>query len=392
MKQKLINSLFFFLSLFLTLFSFNCSATSVNIGILTEYKISSLLISPHYGDYYLYGDGKRIADITGNVSVLCQVKNDSIIVKNQNVLLGVFATVKLVGKNAPNSFNIKPMVPEKPLRIFDHNLDLSVVNKLFKIINRINIEYYVAGVVEAENGIRQNYEYYRMKSIICRTYALNNLRRHEAEGYNLCNQVHCQVYKAKNRHNDDILMAAFATTGMVIVDSNLRLITAAFHSNCGGQTLNSEEVWTLPTTYLKSVVDTFCLNEPHATWEQKIAIKDWISYIKKDSPFYQDSLHKDCILHYHQANREMDYVIHDIKIPLKKIRADFKLRSTYFIFEPKEDYILLKGKGFGHGIGLCQEGAMRMAKLGFKYNEILHFYYKDVYLVDLSVLDFQKDN
>ncbi|HET6245222.1 MAG: SpoIID/LytB domain-containing protein [Bacteroidetes bacterium] len=387
MKQLLYSFFSLILSLFLISSQNISSATTVNIGILTELKISSLILSAHYGDYYLYGDGNRIILISGNESLLCQVKEDSVLVKKQNTTIGTYKIVKLIGKNAPNSFNIKPMKPEKPLTIFDHNLDLSVSNKFFKIINRVNIEYYVAGVVEAENGISQNYEYYRMKSIICRTYALNNLRRHEAEEYNLCNTVHCQVYKAKNRHNDDILMAAFATTGMVIVDTNLQLITAAFHSNCGGQTVNSESVWSLPTSYLKSVDDTFCLNMPHATWEHRINKNDWLNYLKKDFPILSDSASTCCNLTYSQNRREIDFLNDSLRIPLKKIRNDFRLKSTFFVFEPHGDSILLKGKGFGHGVGLCQEGAMRMAKLGFKFNEILHFYYKDVYLVDLSVIN-----
>ncbi|MBA3901507.1 MAG: hypothetical protein H0X62_15105, partial [Bacteroidetes bacterium] len=228
---------FLLVLLFLPLFSF---ATSMNIGILTEYKITSLLLSPHNGEYYLYGDGQRLMEVKGSTTISCVVSGESVQVKKGSAIIGVYNTVKLAGKDAPNSFNIKPMAPEKPLRVYDHNLEITVINKAFRLINRVNIDYYVAGVVEAENGIKQNFEYYKMKSIICRTYALSNLRRHEAEGYSLCDQVHCQVYKAKNRMNDEIIMAAKASTSMVIVDSELRLITAAFHSNCGGQTLNSE--------------------------------------------------------------------------------------------------------------------------------------------------------
>jgi stage II sporulation protein D len=263
-----------------------------------------------------------------------------------------------------------------------------VINKVFRVINRVNIDYYVAGVVEAENGIKQNFEYYKMKSIICRTYALSNLRRHEAEGFHLCDQVHCQVYKSKNRLNDDIIMASVATTGMVIVDSDLKLITAAFHSNCGGQTLNSEDVWSLPTTYLKSVKDTFCLRQSHSVWEHRISAKDWMAYLKRKATFEDDPNHEECYMSYFQFDREPDFISHNVRIPLKIIRNDFKLKSTFFTMEKTDESIVFKGKGFGHGIGLCQEGAMKMSQLGFKYNEILHFYYRDVHLVDLSVLDF----
>jgi stage II sporulation protein D len=187
-------------------------------------------------------------------------------------------------------------------------------------------------------------------------------------------------------------MAAIATTGIVIVDSNLKLITAAFHSNCGGQTMNSEDVWALPTPYLKSVKDTFCLTKPQARWETTITKKDWLTYLAlKHKCDLTDSLHIDCYTNYDQPFRESELIIHDLRIPFKKIRTDFNLRSGFFSLEEKGDSIRIFGRGFGHGLGLCQEGAMRMSELGYKYNEILHFYYKDVHLVDISVLDFFKD-
>ena len=391
MKIQYFTKLFLFFYIFLS--SLLVNATSLNIGILTDHKINSLVVSPNYGEFFVFADGQRIMELAKTFSVKLTVKGDSVNVASLNQNLGNFKKVKIIGKDAPNSFFIKPMVPEKPSRVFDENLEVKVEGGFFKLINRVNLEHYVAGVVEAENGIKQNFEYYKMKAIICRTYALNNIRRHEEEGFHLCDQVHCQVYKGKNRLNDDIIMSTIATTGIVIVDSRLRLITAAFHSNCGGQTLNSEDVWTFPTTYLKAVTDTFCLRKPNALWEYKMDPETWINYLVTNYDFQNDdSVHTDCILNYFQYSKEIDMVIHDMHIPLKILRMDLKLKSTYFSFEQQGNKLLFKGKGYGHGLGLCQEGAMRMAELGYKHNEILHFYYKDVHLVDLSVLDFFKED
>ena len=69
------------------------------------------------------------------------------------------------------------------------------------------------------------------------------------------------------------------------------------------------------------------------------------------------------------------------------LRRDFKLRSTYFCVEEQSDSVKISGRGFGHGVGLSQEGAMKMAETGIPYTEILHFYYTDVHLVKLSLLD-----
>ena len=60
-------------------------------------------------------------------------------------------------------------------------------------------------------------------------------------------------------------------------------------------------------------------------------------------------------------------------IPLRKMREDLKLRSTKFTVTHQDDQVILRGRGFGHGVGLCQEGAIRMAQLGFNYTDIITF-------------------
>ncbi|MFN5705991.1 MAG: stage II sporulation protein D, partial [bacterium] len=69
-------------------------------------------------------------------------------------------------------------------------------------------------------------------------------------------------------------------------------------------------------------------------------------------------------------------------VSTKDLRENFNLRSTYFSVEENEDKIILRGKGFGHGVGMCQEGAIRMANLGKKYLEIVNFYYCDISIVN----------
>ena len=76
------------------------------------------------------------------------------------------------------------------------------------------------------------------------------------------------------------------------------------------------------------------------------------------------------------------------QIPLTKVRKDWNLKSTYFSIFDDGDYLSFKGKGFGHGVGLSQEGAMRMIELGYDFLEVLRFYYTDVHLIDMKRRDF----
>ena len=76
------------------------------------------------------------------------------------------------------------------------------------------------------------------------------------------------------------------------------------------------------------------------------------------------------------------------QIPLTIVRKDWKLKSTYFSIFDKGEYLYFKGKGFGHGVGLSQECAMRMIELGFDFLEVLRFYYTDVHLINMKLRDF----
>ena len=97
------------------------------------------------------------------------------------------------------------------------------------------------------------------------------------------------------------------------------------------------------------------------------------------------------MLGYCPSNRDLYFSTGKKNIPLTTLRRDFKLRSTYFCVEESKDSVKIVGKGFGHGVGLSQEGAMKMAENGIKYTDILHFYYQDVHLVKLSIMDLFED-
>ncbi|MEZ7941102.1 MAG: hypothetical protein QMB87_07050, partial [Flavobacteriales bacterium] len=80
------------------------------------------------------------------------------------------------------------------------------------------------------------------------------------------------------------------------------------------------------------------------------------------------------------------------KIHLKDVRSEFRLRSTLFTAKENGETITIQGKGFGHGVGLCQEGAMKMSTLGYDYMSILHYYFSDIHVVPLSNFHLFQEN
>lgn len=383
------NSLF--LLLFLLLFVFHSSANIVSVRILTTKIINTFIFSPLGCSYSVYGDGVLLVDCDPSGIFQMGIEKDSIRLKTFEKDIGKFSVIKMVAKESYAAFKIKSVIPQGKVRTYDDNLEIALApdKGQFVLVNKVDLEDYIAGVVESEGGKGSNLEYYKIQAILCRTYLLAHLNRHILEGFEVCDDVHCQAYSSKGSEVK-IIKAVLDTKGIVVVDNNLNLITAAFHSNCGGETCNSQDVWAMSTVYLKSVKDTFCIHQSQAHWERIIPLEDWQAYLqlKHKYPVDDSSNFIGATSFSQSSGREIFFKDKDLKIPLKIIRADFKLKSTYFSIEQIGDIVKFKGRGYGHGVGLCQEGAMQMARLKYSYEFILHYYYKDVNLVDVSALNY----
>ncbi len=363
----------------------------VTIKIMSLTKVKEVVFAPETGNYQVLADGKSLLTLDAQNALKISVINDSLEVKSFEKNWGKFAFVRLVSTDAEKSFKLKCLNPERKHRFFDDNLNVSVEGGLLRLLNESVIDNYIAGVSEAESGLYSPIEYYKVQAILARTYALTHITKHQAEGFNLCDQVHCQAFHGKS-HEAKIVQAVNATRGKVVVDDDMNLIVAAFHSNSGGQTANSEDVWGTSTSYLRSVPDTFSYKMPNARWTRKIAMSDWLDYLKlKHNYPIDDSSARFVATHFKQESRKVHLEFAHIKVPLKNVRTDFQLKSTFFSIEPVGDTLIFAGRGFGHGIGMCQEGAMRMTKNGYNYKDVLNYYFRNVHLIDLKDLNFFRE-
>ena len=379
----------FILLLSATLLVFNSLyGQRLNIKLLSDQNLKSFIFSPAVGKYQLYSDSILITTLKKNDVINLSLINDSILVKSIDEIFGTFKSVKLIGIAKSNYAKLKCVNPQLAQKLYDDDLFVTIQHNRLSLINNVELESYVAGVVESEGGQKADIEYYKTQAVLCRTYALENFNRHVLDGYNLCDDVHCQAYKSKSLSNFDIPEATLHTKGLVIVDSTLNLITAGFHSNCGGQTVNSEEVWLNSKSYLISIKDTFCLKQRNANWTKTIPFNKWKQYLLDNgiNPSEKDNYS------FSQYSRKQYMTFDNDSIPLRKIRGDWNLRSTFFNVKKVGDEIVINGKGYGHGVGLCQEGAMQMAKSGYDFKQIILFYYKDTHVVSLEALDFFKLN
>ncbi|MBX7095884.1 MAG: SpoIID/LytB domain-containing protein [Flavobacteriales bacterium] len=359
----------------------------VRIGIFRHDPQFSVMVNPSLGDYKLFGDSLELGKLIPGNALKISGDTNGVKVVSLNGETGVFRQVLFVPQDSAADIKFKGIQPSGKEKTYRGKISIDYFNGSLRIINHLDLEDYLAGVVEAEAGYGHHQEFYKVQSIISRTYALAHLYKHEEEGFHLCDQVHCQAFKGKGKANVEILKATQLTHGIVIVDDSLKMITAAFHSNCGGQTANSEQVWTKAVPYLRSVKDPYCVSQPNAYWKKEITALEWASYLKRYSIPVQDSTCFNYCSNFKQPYRMYCLSSCNKSIPFKNMRTELNLKSTFFSVEMlNENTILLRGRGFGHGVGLCQEGAMKMAKLGFDYKTILLHYFTGVHIVDIRTL------
>lgn len=273
--------------------------------------------------------------------------------------------------------NSEPMAD----RIYDGDLQCLHDLGFLVMINTCNIDNYIAGVVQAEGGTGRNIEYIKTQALLVRTYLYRYLGRHIIDRYNLCDDTHCQAYMG-NSTNSLINKAVIETTGLVVLGRDSLPIMSAFHSNCGGETESSENVWLSGQPYLKKVIDPYCSGSRSARWTKTITIDVWEDYLRSSGCTFPAGSIPD--FNFAQLTRQKNYRTGSCSLPFTKIRDDLSLRSSFFSVTRNGDSIILRGKGYGHGVGLCQEGAMVMASRGFNYRQILQFYYSNVIISDIK--------
>ena len=357
----------------LLLLTLAAHADKVKVRLYSNTTIKTLNISFDLGYYNLYADGDQILeDMVGEGrSVLLRPEGKMIHVSVNETDYGTFASVRLEATDTACILCLNPSNNKQ--RTYEGDLEVSLLKSgSLLLVNHVEFETYLAGVVQSEIYGKKT-DIFRIQAIISRTWALRNMGKHKADGYNFCDHVHCQAYL--NRCiRPDIMMGAIQSSGETLVDQFGALIETPFHSNSGGETANSEDVWRTALPYLRSVEDTFSFHMKQSDWTKTVNLDRWLNYFSKTHKLnIQDSSIRDSLTHFSQEHRRVRL----LGIPLTRIRVDWQLKSTFFSVsvDSLSGNVVLHGHGYGHGVGLSQEGAIRMVELGFSYDSILRHYY-----------------
>lgn len=361
----------------------------VKIRIFADQHASSAAFSVATGKYEIdIYDGKPVALSSGDPLILALYKG-KIAVKIRDSRSFLCDSLNVRGLTGNDLFYFRVNGGGQIRKAYSGDLHCLPDLGILVFLNVTDTEKYIAGVVRTEGGTGRNIEYLKTQAILARTFLYRHMERHSIDRYHLCDNTHCQAF---NGITSDPLItrAALETKGMVAIHTDSTLIISAFHSNCGGETSTSDNVWLSSHDHIQKVIDPYCTSSPNATWRKTIPLAEWVAYLGKSG--YKPGSGKAVSYSFPQLTRQSDYRIGTFAIPFNRIRNDLNLKSAFFSVQHAGNQIVLRGRGYGHGVGLCQEGAMVMAARGFNFKEIIRFYYPDASVADIRYAKIVKND
>jgi stage II sporulation protein D len=256
----------------------------------------------------------------------------------------------------------------------------------------VSFEDYVLGVLATEGAVENEPEALKALAVSIRTYALRNLKRHERDGYDFCSTTHCQRYTFVARDDgkglsEAVRKASSETADEVLVDGNGQLADAYFHAACGGMTADVEALWGgAARPYLRGVQDNFCASMPHREWTDVIPAARLNEALKSDARTDVGARLTNVVVSKQDRTGRAELITlegerrrvvrgWDFKIIVGRALGWNMLKSSRFEVAKSGASFIFRGNGFGHGLGLCQEGAHVMAGRGTPYRQILGYYF-----------------
>ncbi|MBN1308751.1 MAG: SpoIID/LytB domain-containing protein [Chitinispirillaceae bacterium] len=278
----------------------------------------------------------------------------------------------------------------------------------FILVNYLDIEEYLRGVVPIEMGKRSREEIEALKAqaVAARTYAYRRIIEHSAAPFDMVATTEDQMYGGVDAEYRTSDMAIRSTADLIMVWGD-SIIHAYYHSTCGGTTADVNEAWGKPQRpYLRSITDrdesgkAFCRNSAYFTWEEKWPWKQFsgivLRSLQKLFPRTQfKGVVTDLLVEERFSCGRVKRVVitgsgwaqecggDRVRFILRRGTAGNPiLRSSNFVVvSPNRNTVILSGRGYGHGVGMCQMGAVGRAQAGQNFITILKSYYNGVSIV-----------
>ena len=275
------------------------------------------------------------------------------------------------------------------------SLRVQTVERGVAAVRAVALEEYVRGAALSEfapaSGDTRIVEgMLEVQAIISRTFAAAHAGRHAREGFDLCSTTHCQLFEASrlktSRWADAVTRAVERTSGVVLVFEG-RPAQALFHADCGGHTSEASAIWGgQGRSYLASREDGGPARKVHTRWEYEVSIDALRRALNSDPKTRLSGRLEDVlVVTRDDAGRATEIAVRgssnyqvraeEFRQVLSRAFGPRTIKSTYFQIKRRGEKVTFSGRGFGHGVGLCQAGAFARIAAGAKPRDVLTFYY-----------------
>jgi stage II sporulation protein D len=258
------------------------------------------------------------------------------------------------------------------------------------LVNHVDLEEYVKGVVPAEVNASWHPEMLKVQAVAARTYALYNHMLSSSRDYDVVAGIQDQVYRGRQGIDARVVEAVESTRGLVVTHQGAP-IYAAFSSTAAGITEDALTVWSKDLPYLKGVECPFDLESPFYQWKASLKIEALEKNLRQQG-FMVGTISAITPLAYSRAGRVATLrIVHSSGElilrgeDLRKAAGYTVVPSTQFAVESVGQDVVLSGYGAGHAVGLCQWGAKELAELGYSFSSILGYYYPGTELRDAAL-------
>lgn len=231
---------------------------------------------------------------------------------------------------------------------------------------------------------------YEVQAIISRTYAISHRGRHAREGFDLCSGTHCQLYEPVRLTSSrwtDVARKAVARTERELLWFEGTPAEPLFHADCGGRTSSATSVWGgMAPSYLAGTRDEGPARDAHVEWTFETRTSELRDALNRDArTSVGTSLQSVDISTRDEAGRAERITLRGTRTvtvrgevfreAVTRALGTRTLRSTLFTLRRSGDRFVFSGRGFGHGVGLCQTGALARLRSGVSPEQVLAFYY-----------------
>lgn len=356
----------------------------VRVGLVSKNTAGGVVLASDNSELKIERSktNKLLLSIPKNSNRTVKAAGDKLIISNgSQAPIAVTENIIVRNQESDNHFELK--FNDGEIRKYFGNLEVTVVNNSLSLINVVDVESYLRSVVANEMQANAPTAALQAQAICSRSYAYKGVNRHNTSGYDLCDTSHCQLYTGITSHNSAVDKAVSATNGTVITYNN-NVATVMYSADAGGVTQDYSEIVGKDTyPYLKAVTDPPGI--ARVNWTAQFRLKELSQKLVAAGVREAKDLIALEIAKQGTGGRVLSLSVVNLygitTISADKLRTALgttKIKSTLFTIETSQpDFVNFVGNGFGHGMGLCQTGAMGLASSPFNFTSekiISHYF------------------